>query len=73
MNMDKLLSKTLEVRHIIEPAREAVLYIDGRRKGLIKSLRSSKKKAVPKNSFIFMISDLYFISQQQIFWQLQSN
>lgn len=42
--MDKPLSKTLEVRHIIEPAREAVLYIDGRRKGLIKSLRTPWKK-----------------------------
>jgi hypothetical protein len=38
--MDNPLSnvKPLDVKHIIEPAREAAIYIDQRRKGIIKSL-----------------------------------
>ena len=43
MHLDRQ-SSSLPIKHIIEPARESISYIDGRRKGLIKSLKTPWKK-----------------------------
>ena len=42
--MDKDLSKPLAWIPIVEAARESALYIDGRRKGTIKSLKTPWEK-----------------------------
>ena len=42
--MENDLSKVLKIKHISESAKESVKYIDDRRKGLIKSLKTPWKK-----------------------------
>ena len=42
--MEQTSNKTLPVRHILEPTKEILRYIDDRRKGIVKSLKTKWNK-----------------------------